>query len=296
MVETGLPSPLQPQHAERASRAGRTSGADRHARLSRRSRRRSRRRAIEVAELDIEVVGRRLEVLGAEIGRGARDVARVGLLDGELADRLALHLVGLEQRRPGDACRAPARASRRDCARRGFRCCRRSRRWAASDARHRRRGRRGRRWNWRATSEVARQRAMPSILTGRLGSPAPARTNSINRCLADVGGGIRRGFRILLRIADRVHRQEARLAVLVHAEEAAERRVVDVDHAQRLAQQLRREIGVEVDRDAVGEDAAPVEFDVEQLAHLAVGAVGADQVFAAQLALARRSRRPARSR
>src|SRR5262249_1615459 len=62
-----------------------------------------RGRAIEVAELDIEVVGDRLEVLGAEIGRGARDVAGVGLLDGELADRLALGLVGVEQGRPGEA-------------------------------------------------------------------------------------------------------------------------------------------------------------------------------------------------
>ena len=47
--------------------------------------------------------GERLEILGAEIGRGARDVARVGLLDRELADRLALGLVGVEQLRAGDA-------------------------------------------------------------------------------------------------------------------------------------------------------------------------------------------------
>ena len=102
------------------------------------------RRAVEIAELDVEVVGRRLEILGAEIGRGARDIARVGLLDGELADRLALGLVGLEQLRLRPCPAAPARASRRGCARRGCRYCRRSRRSAASDARHRRRGTRGR--------------------------------------------------------------------------------------------------------------------------------------------------------
>ena len=52
--------------------------------------RQDRRRAVEIAELDVEVGRERLEVLGAEIGGGARDVARVGLLDRELADRPAL--------------------------------------------------------------------------------------------------------------------------------------------------------------------------------------------------------------
>ena len=49
-----------------------------------------------------------------------------------------------------------------------------------------------------------------------------------------------------------------------------------------LPTHLRREVGVEVDGDAVGEHAAPVERNVEQLAHLAVCAVGADEVLAAQ--------------
>jgi hypothetical protein len=97
-------------------------------------------------------------------------------------------------------------------------------------------------WNLRATSEVARQRASPSIFTGRFGSPTPARTNSIEPCFARVRGGVSRSLRIDLGIADGVHDQEAGLAVLRHAEEAAEHLVVDVDHAERLAEQLRREI------------------------------------------------------
>ena len=70
--------------AARASPAGRASGADRRGPCPRRSRRRWRT-SVEVAELDVEIVRQRLEVLGAEIGRGARDVARVGLLDREFA-------------------------------------------------------------------------------------------------------------------------------------------------------------------------------------------------------------------
>ncbi len=36
-------------------------------------------------------------------------------------------------------------------------------------------------WNFRATSEVARQRVQPSILTGRSGTPMPERTISVSR-------------------------------------------------------------------------------------------------------------------
>src|SRR5262249_51257077 len=43
-------------------------------------------RAVQVAQLDIEIVGRRLEVLGPEIGCRAGDIPRVGLLDCEPAD------------------------------------------------------------------------------------------------------------------------------------------------------------------------------------------------------------------
>src|SRR5262249_45471710 len=50
-------------------------------------------RVIEITELDIEIVDLRLEVLCAEISGRARDVARIGLLDGEFADRAALLLI-----------------------------------------------------------------------------------------------------------------------------------------------------------------------------------------------------------
>src|SRR5262245_47364042 len=53
----------------------------------------NRRRPIEIAELDVEVVGERLEVLGAKVGRGARHVTGIGLFDREFADRLALGLI-----------------------------------------------------------------------------------------------------------------------------------------------------------------------------------------------------------
>src|SRR5262249_24020988 len=105
----------------------------------------------------------------------------------------------------------------------GIRC-------AASPARNTRPSR-----NLRATSEVGRQRATPSILTGKSGMPAPARTNSISRASL-MSAGIGRGFRILLRIADGVHRQKARQAILVHPEEAAEHGIVDVHDAQLLVE------------------------------------------------------------
>ena len=87
-------------------------------------------------------------------------------------------------------------------------------------------------------------------------------------------------FGIGLGIADCIHDQESGLAILVEPEESAEFRIVDVDDADRLAEHLRREIGLEIDRDAVGENAAAVERDAKQFAHLAVRAVGADEILA----------------
>ena len=195
------------------------------------------RRAVEVAELDVEVVGRRLDVLGAEIGRRAGDVARVRLLDGELADRPALDLVGLEQLRSGLPCSTSASFQARLWASwipvlppnppfGGIRC-------AASPAR-----------------KIAAVLVPPCHVGGRApagdavdlarrgpGSPTPARTSSISRCsLMSVAAFEPRPDP--LGVADRVHDQEAGLAILVQAEEPAEHRIVDVDHAERLAQQL----------------------------------------------------------
>ena len=58
-----------------------------------------------------------------------------------------------------------------------------------------------------------------------------------------------------------------------------------------LADDVPRERRVKVDRDRVGEHAAAVELDPEQLADLAVRAVGADEVLRAQLCAPRRCRR-----
>jgi hypothetical protein len=54
-------------------------------------------------------------------------------------------------------------------------------------------------------------------------------------------------------------------------------------YAERLALELRAEIGREVDGDAVGEHASSLERDAQPLAHEAVGPVGGDQVAAAHL-------------
>src|SRR6185503_13636518 len=62
-----------------------------------------RARAVDVAKLDVEVVGERLEILGAEIRRRPSDVARVRLLHGELPDWTTLGLVRGEQARTGNA-------------------------------------------------------------------------------------------------------------------------------------------------------------------------------------------------
>ena len=52
-------------------------------------------------DLEAEVVDDRLDVLGAQVRRGAQDVARVRLLDRQSADRPALGVVGVHKRRPG---------------------------------------------------------------------------------------------------------------------------------------------------------------------------------------------------
>ena len=104
----------------------------------------------------------------------------------------------------------------------------------------------------------------------QLDQPALARIRSRVR-------GARHG-----RVPQGVDDEEARAAALVEAEEAAEGRVVDVDHAHRLALELLTEVGREVDRDAVGEHAAPVEGDSQLLTDRAVRAVGGHEVGAAQ--------------
>src|SRR5262249_59761008 len=57
---------------------------------------------IEVAQLDVEVVGERLKVLFPEELSRARDVSRIRLLDGEGRSGTPLRFVRLEEFRPGN--------------------------------------------------------------------------------------------------------------------------------------------------------------------------------------------------
>ena len=90
------------RRAARASPAGHGSRAGAGAAAPRRPARSlrlgdDRGRVVAVAEFQVEVVDHRLRVRGAQVGRHPADVPRVGLLDGELADRAALRVVGGEQ-------------------------------------------------------------------------------------------------------------------------------------------------------------------------------------------------------
>ena len=169
---------------------------------------RDRRRAVEIAELDVEIGCRRLKVLGTEIGRRARDIARVGLLDGELGDRLALDLVGLQQLRASHALEHQRQLPREIVGIVNARV-------AAEAA-----------IGGHQVSGVAGQEDAPVAKPARhVGGGTPARdaidlhgqvgnagagANQLDQpLLADVGGGIGGGARIDLGIADRIHHQEA---------------------------------------------------------------------------------------
>ena len=54
---------------------------------------------VEIPKLDIEIGRQWFEVGGAEVGRGARYIARVGLLDRELADAATFGVIAFEQAR-----------------------------------------------------------------------------------------------------------------------------------------------------------------------------------------------------
>ena len=91
-----------------------------------------------------------------------------------------------------------------------------------------------------------------------------------------VGGHVR---------AHRVDHEEARLTGAVEPEEAAQLRVVDVDHALVAVLQQRRAVGAEVDRDAVRQDPVALHADAEPRPHRTAVAVGGDHVAGADRVL-----------
>ena len=103
---TAAARPVRARGAARATPAGRTvrrgSSCPEASASSAPHSGQDRRRAIEIAELDVEIRHQRLEVGRAQIGGGAGDVAGVGLLDRELADRPPLRVVARQQLRAGD--------------------------------------------------------------------------------------------------------------------------------------------------------------------------------------------------
>ena len=235
-----------------------------------------RRRPVDVAELDLEVGDDRLVVGCAEIRRSSRDVAGVGLFDGQRADRTALGVIGRQQLRVGDTLdderqfpgevvgvgdpRVPAETA---------------------VGRHQVGGIAGQEHPAVVVplGDVGRRSPAadtvdPHVEVGDAGAhpdqldePCLAR---VPRRVGDVGIGVG--------IAHRVHGEESRLAILGEPEEPAEHRIVDVDDAQRLATHLRPQVGGEIDRDAVGEDPASVNRNTEHVADCAVGAIGPHQV------------------
>jgi hypothetical protein len=238
---------------------------------------------IDITEFDVEIVRQRFVVGGAEIGGGARHVARVSLLDGKLRHRFALGLVAVEQPWAGHAfehhCQLPSEVV-------GIM----DTRVAAETAvgRH-------------EVCGVADDEDAPALeLARHVGGCAPARhaidldvevghagasAHQLDQpLLAGVGSGIGGLNRINLRIADGVHHHEARLAILLQAKEPAEHRIVDVDDADRFAAELAPQVGAKIDRYAVRKNAATVEWEAEDLAHFAVCAIGADQIAAPEAA------------
>ncbi len=100
--------------------------------------------------------------------------------------------------------------------------------------------------------------------------------------LRDVGGGVGGAFRIGDGVAHGGDHQEAALGALLEPEEARQGGVVDVDDAEVAVRQEGREVGLQVDGQRVGEHAAAVHRNAQQLPRAAVGAFAADEIGPAQ--------------
>src|SRR5215467_47245 len=86
-------------------------------------------------------------------------------------------------------------------------------------------------------------------------------------------------------VADRVDGKKPRLRIFVEPKKAGQHRVDDVDNAPRATNHKPRKIGMKINRNAIGKDAAPVERYIHDLAYFAVRAVGADQILAGERTL-----------
>jgi hypothetical protein len=233
-------------------------------------------------DFELDVGDRRLDALRTALRHDARRIARIGLLDGQPAQRQALCLVAVEQGRPGvapddrgklpcevervlDAGVAPEAAVRRHDVRR-----------------------------------VAREKhaaLVKPLGPVRLGLPV-GDVNDLHRHVGPDGGAqiLQRSLlgqprlhvdRRVLRdvLTHRVDDEEAVGRGPVEPEEPAQLRIVHVEHALvAIAQQLGA-VGAEVDRDASRELSVAAHGDPQPSAHRAPIAVRGDDVPRSDLTL-----------
>ena len=231
---------------------------------------------VPVAELDRILGDDRLQVLLTEAGIEPEHVARVGLLDGELARRPALGVVGAEQRRARGAvqhvlelprqvervldARVPAEPSGR---RHHVRRVARDQDAALGEALRPVGGRRPALDVLDLYGQVGRSERQADVIDARL--------------LAHVLADRRRAVALL--VDRRVDDEEAGVAVDREAEEADEPGMEDVDDAEVPVAEQFADVGAEVDRDAVREAPVAQHLDPEAPPDRAVRAVGGDQVL-----------------
>ncbi len=239
-------------------------------------------RAVTVAELDGGLPDDRHQVVLAERGIEAKHVTRVRLLGRECPDRLALGVIGGEQRLVRSAVQ-DVRELPREVVPVLHAAV------AAEPARRRHDVRR-----------VAGDEHAAFLQPRRvLGRRRPAldvldldRDLRVAERLADVADAARRAHVLAdpdrprpVVVDGRVHDEEARLEIDREAEESLEARAEDVDDAQVAIAHQRAHVGPEVDRDAVREAPVAELLDAEPLADRAVGAVRCDEIEAAHAAL-----------
>ena len=137
-----------------------------------------------------------------------------------------------------------------------------------------------------ATLASASHGTICRIFIGRSGTPIAARNSSSARAsfmpceTFRSYGSVARDVR-----ADGIDREKAFLSCAVETEKPAQRAVVHVEDARVALLQERRAVRLEVDRDAVRQDAVAVHLDAEALAHAAAVAVRRNHVIRAHLAL-----------
>ncbi len=246
-------------------------------------------RVVAVADLHRPVVDDLLHPLGPQIGRHPGDVARVGLLDGQLPDRPPLRVIRVQQLGPGDALEhegeLPGQVVRVLHA--GVAA-------EAAVGRHR-------------VGGVPGQEDPPlAVALGAVGDGTPGRdVLDGHRDLRDADGGAQQLERTRLvdglrdvgprrrgvggddlrprRVADQVDDEKASVPRPVQAEEAAQHWVGDVVDALVAPRQQRAEVdvGAEVDGDAVGQQPVAAHGDAELVTGGTAIAVSGDDILCA---------------